>query len=379
MGTRNATLIAFTLALLLGCSGEGEGFGVDDDTVADDDAVDDDTGADDDDDTVPQGGCPNAWHGFGDDPDPDSWDMLVLYAIGDPNFDIGERHLRDYGLQVVDYGPGEDTYFMVRNAGLCFSTAGGIFRGDDEYYGGDFFSVSVTMNADDGWGGGIQVIPDDGGEPYLLERSTPLRGLAIEPDGVGGFVVCGATAQEDDNAILWVNGDGDEVVEHPLPDGGSCYDVAEGWDGTFWVTDLANNLLLNFDLDTGEFEPCWELPEPGLDWVVSETAGDQIMVAADNEIWVYEADTGEDWRYASMPPLGITSHHVTNIHWSFSWGVTSMSKVMRDYPTSGLWGPHSARIEGGPDPDGELFEFQGADQILDGEVILDYVLLGDLQ
>ena len=268
---------------------------------------------------------------------------------------------------------------MRRNAGLCFSTAGGLFRGDDEYYGGDFFSVSVTMNADDGWGGGIQVIPDDGGEPYLLDRSIPLRGLAIEPDGVGGFVVCGATDEEDDNAILWVAETGDEVVEHPLPDGGACYDVAAGWDGTYWVTDVANNVLLDFDLDTGDFEPCWGLPEAGIDWVVGETAGDQILVAGDNEIWVYDAGTGEDWRYTSMPPLGITTHHVTNIHWSFGWGVTSMSMVMRDYPESGLWGPHSARIEGGPDPDGDMFEFQGAEQILDGEVILDYVLLGDLR
>ena len=338
-------------------------------------------GDDDDDDDTGGGsdiGCPNDWHGFGDDPDPDDWDMAVLYAIGDENFDIGERDLGGFGVQVVKYDAGHNAYELERSAGLCFREGGGLFRGNDEYYGGDFFSISVSIDEDEGWGGHIQVLPVDGSDPHLLGAPGTLRGIAVVPDDVGGFVVCGSTSSGGANSILWVDETGEDIVEFPLPGGGSCYDVAQAWDGTFWVTDPTTATLFNFDLEMGTFYALAELPEPGIDWVVDEGGNGAVMIGADDEIWVVGAGTGQmEWAEV-LSDLGITNNHVTNFHWSHGWGVMSYSAVMRDYPASPYYGPHSAKVEGGPDPLGNSFYF-GADELLDGEVILDYVLLGDLE
>jgi len=374
MGTElRIFLAAVTAALLLvGPGGCGSGSPDDGFGGGDDDDDDDDTGGGSD------IGCPNDWRGFGDDPDPDSWDMLVLYAIGDENFDIGERDLGGYGTQVVKYDAGANVYELDSSPGLCFRNGGGLFRGNDEYYGGDFYSVSLELDEDDGFGGHIQVLPTDGTDPHLLGEPGTLRGLAIVPDDVGGFVVCGSTSAGGANAILWVDEAGEDIVEFPLPAGGSCYDVAQAWDGRFWVTDTATATLFNFDLELGTFHAHVELPEAGIDWVVDEGGNGAVMVGADNEIYVVGAETGNmEWAEV-LSDLGITINHVTNFHWSHGWGVMSLSSVMRDYPASPYYGPHSARVEGGPDPGGNTF-YYGGEEIHDGQVNLDYVLLGDLQ
>ncbi len=362
-------ILALSLAGL-SCPEPEDGFNGGDD--------DDSGGGGDDDDSWPDIGCPNSWRGFGDHPDPDTWDMLVLYAIGGEWFDIGERKLEDYGLVSVKYDEDEDRYEVLENIGLCFSDGGGLFRGPEEHYGGHFYSVSLELDENDGWGGHIQVIPTDGSDPHLLGDPGTLRGLAIVADNAGGFVICGSTSDTGANSLLWVDGTGTEIIEHPLPDGGSCYDVARAWDGTFWVTDTATGRLLNFDLEAGSYYVLADLPGDDLDWVVDEAGNNEVMLGADNIIWVVDGITGEAGHWVGLPDLGITTNHVTNFHWSWSWGVLSYSVVKRDYPSIPYYGPYATNVQGGPDSQGDTFVFSMGTMVSES-LVLDYVLLGDLE
>ena len=371
---RSLCIAPFAVAICVAgfsCSEPEQGFngGDDDDSGA---------GGDDDDTTGAAHDCPNTWAGFGDDPDPDSWDMVVLYAIGGDDFDIGERDLGSYGLQIVQWNDTNQEYGVARNVGLCFLDGGGIFHGSEQDYGGAFYSVSQELTGDDGWAGHVQVIPVDGSTPHLLGAPGTLRGLAIVPDGSGGFVICGSTSEGGANALLWVDATGDEVIEHALPDGGSCYDVGEAWDGTFWVTDPATGRLLNFDLEAGEFYVHADLPHGDLDYVVDEAANGQVMVGADNILWVVDAITGEVDEWMVLADTGITTNHVTNFHWSHGQGTLSWSVVMRDYPSAGHYGPYTTYAKGGPNGDGLDFWFWEP-SALEGAVILDYALLGELE
>jgi len=354
------------IALLAGCPTEDpDGFGSGDDDSA--------SGL---------GPDPGDWIGFGDH-DVSTWDMLVLYAIGGWDFDLGTRNIGWYGLHVVAWDDDDGRYRELVDPGFPFADGSGLFRGDAEYYDGDFYSVSTTLDPRDGWGGGIQVIPDDGGEPYLLGTAGSFRGLALEPDLTGGFVVCGSTEEDGDNNILWVDERGAEVVEFPLPDDGSCYDVALGAEGNYWVTDGVGLKVLSFDLVYGEFTEFADLTEVEqgeTEWVTAEIPGGALLVAAEDNGYAYDIATGEWDYYMELIPTGITSHHVTNIHYSYGYEVFAHSGVMRDLTSSTYVGPHSSSVSShGGGPDGLGFHFADYPDVHEGEIMLDFVLLGELE
>lgn len=317
----------------------GTGCTPDDDnefTQGDDDDDDDDDSQDDDD---AWDGCPGSWTGM-----PDGWDLedsaaVALMAQGGEDFEFVDRNFSNYQLRHYEWNP-SGHYAIAFDTGFCFENGAGLFQGDEAEYDDHIYSVSVDLETDDGWGGTIQVLPTSGMDPYPLGEPGTVRGFAIEGDQQGGFLVCGSTKASGENSIIWLDDEGAVNQEFPLEDG-SCYDLAQAEDGTYWVTDDEENKVYNFDLEDEE-QPFTEIGDlPFADsFVVEQLDNDTLMVGAGDTVYTMDIESGDTQGFTALDDSNVSRFSVSALRWSDDLGRMTAAITAHDYSSPSYYGPN---------------------------------------
>lgn len=358
-----AALGLLPLLILLGCpnpDGDCGGFGCGDD---------DDAGND-------EFACPNVWWGFSGTVD--DWSFISVLARGPSDFDLGDRNLAEYEIIPAEWDPEFLGIEVLDMPGACFMDFGGMFLGDGEDYPQNLYSVSYSLSSDGDWpGGSLQVIPTDGEDPYPIGDPNSIRGTAIEPDGEGGFVVCGSLEAGVDNAVIWVDFDGTILSKDELPSG-SCHDLAMDEYGIYYVTDVVADKVYRYELDTGEFGEVGSLPGDGPindgNWVVGVDPSGLLFLGDDSDLYTMDPVTGSTSYYTYYTDTGTSGAHSLRFDYSEQLGQMTASSCLRDSHSSGYEGPTAAAVVqmGGADIRPGVIWGYGIDQ---GKVVVDYEVL----
>ncbi len=380
--TRWTTLLTACAASLLlgGCDPDDRILGGDDD----------DTGGDDDDSAGTAFSCPYDWDGIPTGIPRDEWAAIGLMAEGNADFSLLQRNFHGYSLRWVTWDEDEENpeasqYVSSYDTPMCFRDAAGLYRGSEALYGDVLYSVSASLDDDVSWYGTIQAIPLDGSDPFPLGAVGTLRGLDLEGDDIGGFVVCGCTDPErDDEWVIWLDEEGGIVEEYEMPEG-SCYDLAQADDGTYWVVSPDAELVWNLDIDTGTWTAIGSVPPPtdwgNEAWVVEQYDADTLLLAGDVNGWgaVYTMDiaTGETAFLSNKSDnvWDTEGSFVTNIHYHGASGLTIVSQVERNYPSASFQGPCLSQvfdIGPGTDQSYNRLGWYGNDF---GELIVDFYVI----
>jgi hypothetical protein len=333
---------------------------------------------DDDDDTSGEFECPNVWYGFGSTIE--DWAVIAVSGRGGADFQIGQRNFTQYEILPFEWEEQYNLYSVDDRPGGCFQDFGGMFLGDGDAYDESLFSVAFSLESEGDWpGGSIQVIPINGDDPYPIGDPNSVRGTAIEPDGEGGFVVCGSLEADVDNSVIWVDFDGTILAKDDMPTG-SCYDLFRSGDGTYIVTDTTEGVVYRYDLDFGEFTEIGALPPDGDfgtgDWVVGEGPDGMLYLGDDVEVFSMDPALGSAEHYTFYTPGDHTGSHTLRLNWSTQLDTLSSAMTYKDLPSSNQYGPHSGgvfRVSDGDNP-----SVVAAHDLQQGELVVDYEFI-DLQ